>query len=111
MSGYFHNVVISSILNDVGQQTNNDSGGLMFYLSTSGSWSEDYVITARALPQFGGTLSLKGGRYIKDTHADISRNDGPLYVWAEMTETTVGEDVELRISMEAWGRGILLENQ
>ena len=107
MSGYLHNVRVSAILNEHSSNAQ-ESGGIMCYLTTASSWSDDNVISARAMPQFGGNISLSAKRYIKDKFQDSSRNDGPMYVWVELTEATLTEDQELRVAVEAWGRGVQL---
>jgi len=103
-TGYLKNVVCTALLND----GDGDNGGFMFYLSTSNSWNDDYVLTARAC-QLGGTVSLSaaGHNFIRDDVADVSRNDGELYVWGEVTDLGTTQNTA-RIVLEAWGRFIVL---
>ena len=104
-TGFLKNVVCTALQND----GDGDNGGFMFYLSTSNSWNDDYVLTARATGSLGGTVSLSaaGHNYIRDDVADVSRNDGELYVWAEVTDLGTTQNTA-RIALEAWGRFIVL---
>ena len=102
--GWLKNVVISVLQND----GDGDNGGFMFYLSTSNSWNDDYVIAARATPGgLSGNVSLSARRYIRDSVADVSRNDAELYVWGEVTDLGTVSNTA-RIVIEAWGRFITL---
>ena len=102
--GWLKNVVISVLQND----GDGDNGGFMFYLSTSNSWSDDYVIAARATPGgLSGNVSLSARRYIRDNVADVSRNDAELYVWGEVTDLGTTQNTA-RVIIEAWGRFITL---
>ena len=100
--GWLKNVVISVLQND----GDGDNGGFMFYLSTSNSWNDDYVIAARATPGgLSGNVSLSARRYIRDNVADVSRNDAELYVWGEVTDLGTTQNTA-RVIVEAWGRFI-----
>ena len=102
--GWLKNVVISVLQND----GDGDNGGFMFYLSTSNSWQEDYVISARATPGgLSGNVSLSARRYIRDNVADTSRNDAELYLWGEVTDLGTTQNTA-RVIIEAWGRFIIL---
>ena len=102
-AGFLRNVVCTCLQND----GDGDNGAFVFYLSTSNSWNEDYVITARATMGMGGTVSLSANRAIKDNVADVSRNDAEFYVWAEVTDVGTTQN-DARIILEAWGRFISL---
>ena len=96
--GYLNNVICSSIQNQGEQET----GGLMFYLTTDSSWNDDEVITARARPLGGGTVNLVAKRKVS---AEVFDNmpGGKLYLWMEFTDITAITDVEARVVLEIWG--------
>ena len=98
-------VKISFIINEGDQ----DNAGVIFYASTEeeqGSWSDDKVITAAACSGYGGNCYLKINRYINTDTEDTSGAMGPVYLWAESTDTTLVDNIELRLVTETWGRNL-----
>ena len=104
ISAYLNNVVVSAIIN------NYDGGdttpGIMFYLTTATTWSDDYIISAKATP-IGGTVSLSAKRYIKENEADLKGNIGTVHLWAELTDITISDNIDLRYVCETWGSFLL----
>ena len=108
---YLNNVVVSC------QQNNIDdtevAAPFTVYLSNSpvGDWLDSQVISAKATSVGGGTVSLSAKRYIR-TNADGVTEDegsfGPVYIWAEVADTSSTTD-ETRFTIEAWGRMVILE--
>lgn len=101
VSGYLNNVVVSAIVN------NYDGGdttpGIMFYLSTKETWGDSYVISAKACP-IAGTVSLAAKRKISFDSEKASGNIGTVYLYAELTDITVTDDINCRFVVETWGR-------
>jgi len=86
-------------------------GGFTVYLSNApaGSWSDEQVLTARSVASGGGTVSLSARRFIKDDENADDSSIAPVHVWLEMTDVTSGAtDLTARVTIEAWGRMILL---
>ena len=113
--GYIKNFVVSVMQDNTTAASTGDTwgfmGGFTVYLSNSasGDWADDQVLTARALPSGGGTVSLSARRFIKeDENADDS-SLSPVHVWLEMTDvTSAATALKARATIEAWGRMILL---
>ena len=84
-----------------------------FYLSyESSSWSDDSVIAVSSTGQGGGNGNLSCKRTIKtnETGSTVAEQIGPVHVWMESTDITSGAtDVEARVTLTAWGRMILLD--
>ena len=101
VTGYLNNVVVSAIIN------NYDGGdttpGIMVYATTGMTWDDDFVITAKAMA-IGGTVSLSCRRSIKFDAAKTTGNIGTVYLWAELTDITIADDLECRFVFETWGR-------
>jgi len=102
-NAWIKNVQVSAMVNEAEQ----DVAGLMFYLTTSPNWDDDHIITARASPGPGGSVSLTANRSIKTN--DISDDDitsqsgfGPIYVWVEIGDYVSAE--EFRWVTEVWGQ-------
>ena len=104
MTGYANNVIISSIVNDY---SSSEIPGLIFYASTSDSWSDDNVISARAVTgSASGTVNLPLKRRVSADTQQAENNDGRIYIYAECTDVAVLDDTDIRLSMELWGRFI-----
>ena len=104
VSGYLNNVQVSAIIN------NYDGGdttpGIMFYLTTATTWSDDYIISAGAT-NTAGKVSLSAKRYIKQNEEDNKSNIGTVHLWAELTDITVTDDISMRYVAETWGNFVL----
>ena len=104
---YIHNFVVSSMTDRYSDD--GGTGAFMVYLSTAaaGAWSDDAVISARATPSGGGNVSLQARRRIlTDVSTDLT-GQGPVHVWAEMTDIPEGTQ-NARFTIEAWGKMIKL---
>ena len=106
ITGYLNNVQVSAIIN------NYDGGdttpGIMFYLTTSTTWNDNYVITASACG-IAGKVNLSAKRYIKENLIDELGNEGTVHLWAELTDITVTDDIDLRYVAETWGSFVLFD--
>ena len=104
ISGYLHNLQVSAIIN------NYDGGdttpGIMFYLTTDVAFDDDEIITASAAP-IAGKVSLSAKRWIKENAADPKGNLGTVHLWAELTDITISDDIEMRYVVETWGNFVL----
>ncbi len=86
-----------------------DNGGIIFYASTEdggSGWSDDKIITAQGIRGYGGSVYLKVNRYINTNSEDADGSMGPVYVWAELTDTTFVGNVSMRVITETWGRNL-----
>lgn len=103
ITGHLKNVQISTIVNnyDGGDET----PGIMFYLTSSASWSDAKVITAVACP-IAGKVSLSANRYIKENAEVANGNTGQVYLWVELTDITISDNIEIRYVCETWGNFI-----
>nr|AGA18340.1 hypothetical protein [uncultured marine virus] len=104
MNGYLHSMKVSAIFDT---EQGNPGVGIMLYATTDNSWSDDYVITAAAIGQGGGSAWLNVRRTIK-TGVDTAlqgQSGGPVYVWAEITDPGVTSE-SIRIVTETYGRNI-----
>ena len=99
MTAWFNNVMVSVLADEA----ESDNIGFIVYATTSASWSDDYIITARA-GSVGGTVNLPVKRAIRDESSDSSRNDGAVHLWLEFSDTVATESA--RIVTETWGRFI-----
>jgi len=106
ITGYLNNVQVSAIIN------NYDGGdatpGLMFYLTTSTSWDDNYIISAAATG-IAGKVNLSAKRYIKENLVDELGNQGTVHLWAELTDITISDDINMRYVVETWGSFILFD--
>ena len=100
--GYLNNIVISAILNG-GTEADPDQGGMIFYLTTNSTWSDSDVITARAYSFGGGSVSLSAKRRVSGAQED-DKIDGKVYLWGEVTDVTLTQNVSIRYVAEVWGR-------
>ena len=105
---YCNNITATYILNADGAVAS-DQGGLVFYLSSSSGWSDSDVITARASPYGGGTVTLPVKRWMSGEETDDAPG-GKLYLWAEVTDTSLTVNTSVRITLEVWGTALLLYN-
>ena len=116
LKGSFLNNVQYSIMSNALQQqsSSNDVGALpafTVYLSyESSSWSDDSVIAVSSTPAGGGNGNLSCKRYIKtnSTGSTVAEQIGPVHVWVECTDVSTAADTECRLTLTAWGRMILL---
>ena len=101
ITGYLHNLQVTAIIN------NYDGGdttpGIMFYLTTDNTWSDDEVITASACP-IAGKVSLSAKRRIVQNSDNSLGNIGLVHLWAELTDITLSDNIGARFVVETWGR-------
>ena len=103
ITAWANNFVVSCMVNNY--DGGNPAPGVMVYATTGDSYSDDSIITARAFYS-GGTVSLALKRgIVKDSTAEAA-NDGRIFLWAELTDITVSDDVEARFVVESWGNFI-----
>ena len=83
------------------------------YLSyESSSWVDNSVIAVHSTGQGGGNGNLSCKRVIKtnETGSTVAEQIGPVHVWMESSDVTTGAtSTEARVTLTAWGRMILLE--
>ena len=102
ITGFLKNVVLSVIVNDYpGDQL----PGLIAYLTTGASWSDDQIITARAFLA-GDTVSLTAMRRIEADTAQTKADFGKVYLWIEATDVSHVDNVHIRYVAETWGRWV-----
>ena len=103
INGYLNNVVISAMIN------NYDGGdppaGIMFYLTTDDTWSDTKVFTGKARDG-AGTVSLSAKRTIRQNTDNADGNMGLVHLWAEITDVTLTDNIDVRFVIECWGRYI-----
>lgn len=102
---YLNNVQVSAMLQD----GDGDNGGLLFYLTTAASWNDTDIISASAVPGFGGKVSLSAKRRIRINAAKVEGDFGMVYLWGEVTDLSYTSAVNLRIVLATWGRNIRVE--
>ena len=104
ITAYLNNVQVSAIIN------NYDGGdttpGIMFYLTTDTTWDDDHIISAGATG-IAGKLSLSAKRRIKENAADPKGNTGTVHLWAELTDITLSDNINMRYVVETWGSFVL----
>ena len=100
ISAYLKNFLVSVIIN------NYDGGdttpGIMLYATTSTSWSDDAIICARAR-NTAGSAYLPVHREIVFDAEKATGNVGQVYLWAELTDITVSDNIDARFVVETWG--------
>ena len=102
---YFHNVIMTYILQADGP-VGSDQGGVVFYLSSSNVWSDNDVVTARASAFGGGSVNLSfKGMVSGETFDDMP--GGKCYLWAECTDTSAVLNTSIRYTAEVWGSQLL----
>ena len=104
ITAWLNNVQVSAIIN------NYDGGdttpGILFYLTTSTTWDDNRVIAAAAAP-IAGKVSLSAKRRIKENNEDPQGNTGTVHLWAELTDITISDNIEMRYVAETWGNFVL----
>ena len=117
-NGYLNNIRVTSVLNDTPFVDDTPlAGGIVWYLTTSPVWNDNFIICARATPGgFSGTVNLPAHRHIRTDVADAADVDiieksnlGPVWLWAELTDISLSEDMEMRFIAETWGSYIEFE--
>ena len=103
-SGWFKNVVCTYVLQDE-DATESSVGGVVFYLSSNTTWNDDDVITARAMPFGGGSVSLSANRKVSGELFD-DMVGGKVALWAEATDVSAVNNLSIRYTVECWGRFI-----
>ena len=103
ITAWANNFVVSCIINNY--DGGNPAPGIMLYATTGDPFSDDEIITARAVFS-GGTVSLALKRGIKADAAKATSNDGRIFLYAELTDITITDDVEARFVVESWGNFI-----
>ena len=98
-TSYVHNVIISG----APQDTEASDMAFTAYLSTSATWAETNVITARSTGAGGGTVSLQASRTIQENAEITAGNEGLIYIWGETSNSVLDED--FRIIVEVWSNG------
>ena len=98
-----NNVNVSAILND----GDGDNGGMMFYATRNATFDNDDIMCAKAMPGFGGTISLpcKYNFPLETTGDSGATVHQRVYLWIEVTDLSYTSDVVIPIVMEAWGWG------
>ena len=113
-----HNTVAVSSEGATDGLNRTTSAAYTLYLSyESGTWSDDSVIAAYSVSSQGGNGNLVCKRAIKtnETGSTIAEQLGPVHVWIEGTDIAVdsqpayGAEPQARVTLTAWGRMILLE--
>ena len=103
ITAWANNFVVSTMVNNY--DGGNPALGIMVYATTGDPFSDDEIITARAVYS-GGTVSLALKRPIRADAEKATANDGRIYLYAELTDITVTDDVEARFVIESWGNFI-----
>ena len=91
--------------------TRSTAQAFTLYLSPeASSWSDDRVIAAYAVGNGGGNGNLVCKRQIKtnSTGSAVAEDIGPVHVWMEGTDISLTTDAEARVTLTAWGRMIVL---
>ncbi len=104
---YLNNVQVTGLLQD----GDGDNGGVLYYLTTSGSWSDDEIISANGTAGFGGKVSLAAKRRIRINQPKADGDFGMIYLWGEVTDLSYTQDVGLRIVLSTWGRNVLVNEE
>ena len=109
-SAWFDGIKLSAMV----QEAEQDVAGMLFYLSTDDTWSDDKIIAAAATPGGpSGSAYLKARRVIRNNATPDDSNDlslgsgGPVYLWLEAGDYVASESI--RYVAETWGRHIKFE--
>ena len=102
--GYVHAIKLSVIFDT---EQGSPGAGIIAYATTSSSWNDDYVITAAAVGEGGGTmwLNLRRGIWTGTTESLAGSPGGPINVYLEITDPGVSSE-NLRFVSEVYGRNI-----
>ena len=101
MRAYVQKVKVSVI-----PSRGDENSSFLVTASSSGSFSDQDIITAQAVPQGGGTVWLSVKRTIKDDDFKDDRNDGRIAIWVRSSVQTTDAD----LVCETWGRFIDIDN-
>ena len=104
VTAWINNVQVSCMVDEAEQ----DTIGFMVYATTDNSWSDDYIITARA-GAVGKTTNLPIKRKIMQDTDQTLGNFGQVYIWGELSDTVASESA--RFVFETWGRFIEFDEQ
>ena len=99
ITAWVNNAQVSVLVNEAEQ----DNIGFLLYATTDDTWSDNYIITARA-GFVGQTLNLPIKRRIEQDTDQALGNFGEVHLWLEFSDTVFSE--EARIVVESWGRFI-----
>ena len=108
ITAWANNFVVSTMVNNY--DGGNPAPGIMVYATTGDPFSDNEIITARAIYS-GGTVSLALKRPIRADAEKATANDGRIYLYAELTDITVSDNVEARFVIESWGNFIEFTEQ
>ena len=106
------NLTIGDTLEDGDGIVRSSGQAFTLYLSyESNSWHDDSVIAAFSTGNGGGNGNLVAKRIIKtnETGSTVAEQIGPVHVWMEGTDISLNTDSQARVTLTAWGRMILLE--
>ena len=86
--------------------------GFTFYLSyRANNWDDDSVIAVYAVGGAAGNGNLTCKRSLKTNEegSTVAEQLGPIHVWMEGTDCSLDPfDTEARVTLTAWGRMIIL---
>ena len=106
-NGYLEGIKVSAMI----QEAEEDVAGMLFYLTTNPTWSDDYIIAAGATAGGpSGSVYLSAKRYIRTNATPDASNDialgtgGMVYLWIEAGDYVFSESC--RYVAETWGRNV-----
>ena len=99
---WLNNVNVTGML----QEGDGDNGGMLFYLTTNTTWSDDHIISSNAVPGYGGKVSLSAKRRIRENNAQPDTAFGQVYLWGEITDLTYTTDAKVRVIIDTWGKNL-----
>lgn len=105
---YCKNITMTYILQG-DAAADEDQGGVCFYITSSTSFENDDVITARARSFGGGTMNIPVHAWVSGEETDDAPG-GKLFLWAEATDVTLSTNVSIRYTAEVWGSALLSYN-
>ena len=106
-AGYLNNVIVACQQNNI-DDTEVASPFTIYLSNSEDTWEDDQVITGRATAAGGGTVSLSAKRTIRRDFDTLDASYGPVFVWAEVADSSSTIDSG-RFTVEAWGRMVILE--
>ena len=110
-----NNTIPHALVNDEDYAgvTRGSGAAYTLYLSyESNTWNDDAVIAASSTGVGGGNGNLTCKRVIKTNEigSTVAEQIGPVHVWMEGTDISAsGTEPSARVTLTAWGRMILLE--